>query len=96
LKQAEGDRLLGVIIVQGILFNFCRPKSRSPSTLTIPTSFVSRDKTVLDFRSLITAPDKAFFIVGIIKFNYAAMSHRKKGGVPELPFETARERDLYQ
>jgi signal transduction histidine kinase len=24
------------------------------------------------------------------------MPHRKKGGVPELPFETARERDLYQ
>jgi hypothetical protein len=70
--------------------------TRTPSILTIPTRFVSRDKNVLDFRSLITAPDKAFFVVGIITFNYAAMLHRKKGGVPELPFETARERDLYQ
>lgn len=24
------------------------------------------------------------------------MPHRKKAGVPELPFETAREMDLYQ
>lgn len=51
---------------------------------------------MLDFRSLITAPGKAFVVVGIITFNYAAMPQRKQGGVPELPFETARERDLYQ
>jgi hypothetical protein len=86
LKQAERDRLRGMII-----FNFCS-RSLDPQVF----SFVSRNKTVLDFRSLITAPDKAFFTVSIITFNYAAMPHRKKGGVPELPFETARERDLYQ
>jgi hypothetical protein len=37
------------------------------------------------------------FNLGITQLlNYAAMPNRKKERIPELPFETARERDLYQ
>jgi len=68
-----------------------------------PASFPEIGLFSTSDRSLITAPGKASFVLGIIKLfnsgillNYAAMPQRKKGGVPELPFEIARERDLYQ